>query len=66
MGVTDDYSANEAEHLTGLFGYSGGLRSFFLDSETGRATFGLPNTKAYENGVNGNKVPISKYNRVKH
>lgn len=31
-----------AEKQTGLFGYSHGLQSIFLDAQTGNATFGLP------------------------
>lgn len=45
MGTAEDYSAGKEEPITGLFGYSNGLRSFFLDSETGNATFGLPSLK---------------------
>ena len=31
-----------AEKQTGLFGYSHGVQSIFLDAQTGEATFGLP------------------------
>lgn len=43
MGKTETYTGGgDAEKQTGLFGYSHGLQSIFLDSETGNATFGLP------------------------
>jgi len=32
----------QAEEKTGLFGYSHGARSIFLDANTGNATFGKP------------------------
>ena len=33
---------NPAKEQTGLFGYESGVRSIFLDAETGNATFGKP------------------------
>lgn len=38
MGVAKE--ANQTKEQIGLFGFSQGLRSFFLDAETGRAEFG--------------------------
>lgn len=52
MGVEKTYDADNNEvESTGLFGYSAGKRSIFLDAETGNATFGLPEDSA----SNGNK-----------
>ena len=54
MGKTETYTGyserspekhevlKESEKETGLFGYSHGLQSIFLDAKTGNATFGLP------------------------
>ena len=43
MGKTETYTGKaEKEKQIGLFGYSCGLQSIFLDAETGNATFGLP------------------------
>lgn len=56
MGVAEDYSAGENEHITGLFGYKQGLRSFFLDAESGNAYFGTPNLKS--DGKNTEKVKV--------
>lgn len=39
MGTVKEYNKNEE---TGLFGYGKGVRSFFLDSQTGNAIFGMP------------------------
>ena len=39
MGELKDPAANES--LTGLFGFSAGQRSIFLDAETGKSEFGL-------------------------
>lgn len=48
MGKTETYTGGgEKEEQTGLFGYHEGLQSIFLDSDTGNATFGLPDV---ENG----------------
>ena len=56
MGVAEDYSAGENEHITGLFGYKQGLRSFFLDAESGNAYFGTPNLKS--DGENTEKIKV--------
>jgi hypothetical protein len=53
MGKTETYTGGgDNEKQTGLFGYAHGLQSIFLDSETGNATFGLPDvdTELDENG----------------
>lgn len=43
MGKTETYTGKaEKEKQIGLFGYTNGLQSIFLDAETGNATFGLP------------------------
>lgn len=43
MGKTETYTGGgDKEKQIGLFGYAHGLQSIFLDSETGNATFGLP------------------------
>lgn len=42
MGQADDYSSGQEHLYTGLMGYKDGMRSFFLDSETGNAIFGYP------------------------
>ena len=43
MGKTETSTGHGAtEKQIGLFGYAHGLQSMFLDSETGEATFGLP------------------------
>lgn len=38
----DEKKLSEIEEQIGLFGYSHGLQSIFLDAKTGNATFGLP------------------------
>lgn len=56
MGQADDYSSG-GEHLyTGLIGYKDGMRSFFLDAETGNATFGYPT-------LEGKTDKIKMYNK---
>lgn len=48
MGKTETYTGgSDSEKQIGLFGYHQGLQSIFLDSDTGNATFGLPDV---ENG----------------
>lgn len=42
MGVEQTQSNNKTQTQTGLFGYAGGVRSIFLDANTGNAQFGLP------------------------
>ena len=44
MGTEKRYD----ETQTGLFGYSNGARSIFLDAETGNATFGLAEDDAFD------------------
>jgi hypothetical protein len=41
MGIEQKAAQNNE---IGLFGYSHGKRSIFLDAKTGNATFGLPET----------------------
>ena len=54
MGKTETYTGGvEDEKQIGLFGYSNGLQSIFLDAETGNATFGLPDIEERED-ENGN------------
>lgn len=45
MGKAAKYGDKEEQHTTGLFGYSAGSQSIFLDAETGNAIFGLPSLK---------------------
>ena len=43
MGKTETYTGGaEKEKQIGVLGYSHGLQSIFLDSETGNAYFGIP------------------------
>ena len=56
MGQADDYSSGKEHLYTGLLGYKDGKRSFFLDAETGDATFGYPSLES-----NSNKIEI--YNK---
>lgn len=50
MGKTETYTGGaQAEKEIGLFGYSKGLQSIFLDAETGNATFGLPDVTKIPN-----------------
>ena len=47
MGVVDNTSTDDSSKLdkiskVGLIGYSNGKQSIFIDSKTGRASFGLP------------------------
>ena len=56
MGKTETYTGGgDKEKQTGLFGYAHGLQSIFLDSETGNATFGLPDVYS-ELDENGNVI----------
>ena len=49
MGKTETYTGgSDNEKQIGLFGYSNGLQSIFLDAETGNATFGLPDVEYKE------------------
>ena len=44
MGKTETYTGSSEKNIeTGLFGYAHGLQSIFLDANTGKAIFGLPN-----------------------
>ena len=57
MGKTETYTGGgDNEEEIGLFGYSQGLQSIFLDAKTGNATFGLPDV-----GVDENNNPTGKY-----
>ena len=47
MGTQKTYDSDESK--TGLFGYSAGRQSIFLDAETGSATFGLPESQQSSN-----------------
>ena len=61
MGKTETYTGGaENEKQVGLFGYSDGLQSIFLDAETGDATFGLPDV---EDGhyINSNREASDNY-----
>lgn len=61
MGKTKTYTGRaDNEEETGLFGYSHGLQSIFLDAKTGNATFGLPdgNTLVEEENKEGKKVLV--------
>lgn len=56
MGKTETYTGgSDNEKQIGLFGYSNGLQSIFLDAETGNATFGLPDVEV-EKDENGNII----------
>lgn len=56
MGKTETYTGGgDLEKQIGLFGYANGLQSIFLDSETGNATFGLPDVYS-ELDENGNVI----------
>lgn len=58
MGKTETYTGGVTqEKQIGLFGYSSGLQSIFLDAETGNATFGLPDGYRL-NTNNGISIPI--------
>lgn len=50
MGTAAVYGSEESQ--TGLLGYSHGVQSIFLDSETGEATFGLPSGYRLEKSGN--------------
>ena len=66
MGQADDYSSGEKHQYTGLLGYKEGMRSFFIDAETGDATFGYPslntNEEKIKKFVNGRWTEIDNYN----
>ena len=57
MGKTETYTGGaDNEKEVGLFGYTHGIQSIFLDSETGDATFGLPDGYTF-NEESGTPVP---------
>lgn len=59
MGKTETYTGGgDNEKQTGLFGYSHGLQSIFLDSNTGNATFGLPDGYIFDR-TSG--IPVPKH-----
>lgn len=66
MGQADDYSSGKEHLYTGLMGYKDGMRSFFLDSETGNAIFGYPTLATDSDKVrkyeNGEWTEIDNYN----
>ena len=59
MGKTETYTGEaQNENETGLFGYAYGLQSIFLDSETGNATFGLPDGNKVIKDTNGKYIGL--------
>ena len=59
MGKTESYTGeSQNEKETGLFGYAYGLQSIFLDSETGNATFGLPDGHKVVKDRNGQYIGL--------
>lgn len=63
MGKTETYTGGaEKEKQIGLFGYANGLQSIFLDSETGNATFGLPDPDANGKYRNTSRAAGDNYN----
>ena len=59
MGKTETYSGREQkEKQVGLFGYAYGNQSIFLDSETGNATFGLPDGVSVQKDNKGNYIGL--------
>lgn len=59
MGKTETYTGEaQNEKETGLFGYAYGLQSIFLDSETGNATFGLPDGNKLVKDKNGQYIGL--------
>lgn len=62
MGKTETYTGGgDNEKQIGLFGYANGLQSIFLDSETGNATFGLPDVDS-ERDENGEIIYKNYHN----
>lgn len=60
MGKTETYTGGVVQKKqVGLFGYSCGLQSIFLDAETGNATFGLPEGYTIQTS-NGTSVPVKE------
>lgn len=59
MGKTETYTGGvDTEKQVGLFGYSCGLQSIFLDAESGNATFGLPDGYTIKTS-NGFSIPVT-------
>lgn len=59
MGKTETYTGEaQNEKENGLFGYAYGLQSIFLDSETGNATFGLPDGNKIIKDRNGQYIGL--------
>jgi len=58
----DNDDDNKQATKVGLVGYSNGKQSLFIDSETGKATFGLPesNDNASEGRIELNPGGVSK------
>ena len=60
MGKTETYTGGgDNEEEIGLFGYSQGLQSIFLDAKTGNATFGLPDVVGFEYNDKNEIIPGS-------
>jgi len=63
MGKTETYTGGASnEKELGLFGYSHGLQSIFLDAKTGNADFGLPDGYILEE--DNNYIPVPRTGNV--
>lgn len=59
MGKTNTYTGqSDSEEQIGLFGYSYGIQSIFLDAKTGNADFGLPSGNSIQLDKNGNFIGL--------
>ena len=59
MGKTNTYTGqSDSENQIGLFGYSYGIQSIFLDAKTGNADFGLPNGNSLQLDPKGNYIGL--------
>jgi len=59
MGKTNTYTGSSSEeNQIGLFGYSYGIQSIFLDAKTGNADFGLPNGNSIQTDEKGNYIGL--------
>lgn len=59
MGKTNTYTGQaNLEEQVGLFGYSYGIQSIFLDAKTGNADFGLPSGNSIQLDKNGNYIGL--------
>ena len=59
MGKTNTYTGQASlEEQVGLFGYSYGIQSIFLDAKTGNADFGLPSGNSIQLDKNGNYIGL--------